>query len=95
MALVDTAHEDLYVAVTGDCRAVSGSWEQTPQGGKWHVDVLTEDQTAKNPSEVKKCLDHTFKKAKILMMSLRLGYFQNIHPTRHRRLLEMVEFLVI
>ena len=55
MALFDTAHDDLYVAVTGDCRAVSGSYKPTADGkGKWHVDVLTEDQTAKNPNEVKR-----------------------------------------
>ncbi|KAF5358928.1 hypothetical protein D9758_004843 [Tetrapyrgos nigripes] len=55
MALFDTAQRNLYVALTGDCRAVAGVWEPTANGkGAWKVDVLTEDQTARNPSEVKR-----------------------------------------
>lgn len=55
MALFDTAHKNLYVALTGDCRAVAGVWEPTSDGkGTWRVDVLTEDQTAENPNEVQR-----------------------------------------
>jgi pyruvate dehydrogenase phosphatase len=55
MALFDTAQRDLYVALAGDCRAVAGVWDPTADGkGSWKVDVLTEDQTGRNPSEVKR-----------------------------------------
>ena len=48
-AVVDSEHEDLYVALTGDCRAVAG-WQD--KDGKWRCDVLTEDQMGENPREV-------------------------------------------
>lgn len=55
MALFDTAHRNLYVACTGDSRAVAGVWEETADGkGHWRVDVLTEDQTGRNPNELKR-----------------------------------------
>ena len=55
LALFDTAHENLYVASTGDCRAVAGVWEEDANGkGSWRADVLTEDQTGRNPSELKR-----------------------------------------
>lgn len=55
LALLDTAHRNLYVACTGDSRAVAGVWEpdDTAEGkGRWRVEVLTEDQTGRNPAEV-------------------------------------------
>ncbi|GLB34045.1 putative protein serine threonine phosphatase 2C [Lyophyllum shimeji] len=55
MAVFDTAHRDLYVACTGDSRAVAGVWEKAPEGkGQWRVEVLTEDQTGRNPNELKR-----------------------------------------
>ncbi|KAI0692667.1 phosphatase 2C-like domain-containing protein [Cytidiella melzeri] len=55
LAMFDTAHNDLYVACTGDSRAVAGVWEESPDGtGHWRVDVLTEDQTGRNPNELKR-----------------------------------------
>ncbi|KAF9006600.1 phophatase 2C family protein [Cyathus striatus] len=52
MAMIDTAHRNLYVACTGDSRAVAGIWEDTGDGsGQWRVEVLSEDQTGRNPSE--------------------------------------------
>ncbi|KAI5120692.1 hypothetical protein M0805_006980 [Coniferiporia weirii] len=55
LALLDTAHRDLYVACTGDCRAVAGVWEEAPDGsGVWRVEVLSEDQTGRNPNELKR-----------------------------------------
>ena len=59
LALIDTAHKDLYVACTGDCRAVAGVWEPDPDaagGGVWRVDVLSDDQTGRNPSELRRCV---------------------------------------
>ena len=55
MALFDTAHQNLYVACTGDSRAVAGIYEETEDGkGSWRVEVLSEDQTGRNPSELKR-----------------------------------------
>lgn len=55
MAMFDTAHRDLYVACTGDSRAVAGVWEPTEDGkGQWRVEVLSEDQTGRNPNEAQR-----------------------------------------
>jgi len=55
MAVFDTAHRHLYVACTGDSRAVAGIWEENDQGqGSWRVEVLSEDQTGRNPNELKR-----------------------------------------
>ncbi|KAJ7129423.1 phosphatase 2C-like domain-containing protein [Mycena epipterygia] len=54
LALLDTAHRNLYVACTGDSRAVAGVWEPDASGGgkgTWRVEVLSEDQTGRNPAE--------------------------------------------
>ncbi|KAF8969426.1 phosphatase 2C-like domain-containing protein [Flammula alnicola] len=53
MAIFDTAHRDLYVACVGDSRAVAGIWEPSSDGkGQWRIEVLSEDQTGRNPSEL-------------------------------------------
>ncbi|KAF9481840.1 protein serine/threonine phosphatase 2C [Pholiota conissans] len=53
MAIFDTAHHDLYVACVGDSRAVAGVWQPTSNGqGQWRIEVLSEDQTGRNPSEI-------------------------------------------
>ncbi|KAG1873761.1 phosphatase 2C-like domain-containing protein [Suillus subalutaceus] len=55
MAVFDTAHRHLYVACSGDSRAVAGIWEENEQGqGSWRVEVLSEDQTGRNPNELKR-----------------------------------------
>jgi pyruvate dehydrogenase phosphatase len=55
MAVLDTAHRNLYVACTGDCRAVAGIWEEGEDGqGNWRVEALSEDQTGRNPKELKR-----------------------------------------
>lgn len=52
MAVFDTAKQDLYVACSGDSRAVAGIWEEDENGdGSWRVEVLSEDQTGRNPME--------------------------------------------
>ena len=57
MAVLDPARHDLFVASTGDCRAVAGIWEENGDGtGKWRVEVLTEDQTGRNLNEAKRCV---------------------------------------
>jgi pyruvate dehydrogenase phosphatase len=56
MALLDPSRRDLYVACTGDSRAVAGIWEENEDGtGTWRVEVLTEDQTGRNANEAKRC----------------------------------------
>ena len=60
MAILDTAHRDLYVACTGDSRAVAGIWDESENGqGSWRVEVLSEDQTGRNPNELKRFRPHT------------------------------------
>ncbi|TFK43750.1 phophatase 2C family protein [Crucibulum laeve] len=55
LAVFDTAHRDLYIACTGDSRAVAGVWEPTTDGkGQWRIEVLSEDQTGRNPSELER-----------------------------------------
>lgn len=55
MALIDPTRRDLYVACTGDCRAVAGVWEQDSNGeGSWRVETLSEDQTGRNAKELKR-----------------------------------------
>jgi pyruvate dehydrogenase phosphatase len=55
--MVDTAHERLYVANTGDARAVAGYYDERADGtGTWRVEVLSEDQTGRNPSELARCV---------------------------------------
>jgi pyruvate dehydrogenase phosphatase len=52
LAVLDTARRNLYVACTGDCRAVAGIWEEGTDGkGSWKVEVLSEDQTGRNVKE--------------------------------------------
>jgi serine/threonine protein phosphatase PrpC len=50
LAYLDVAAEDLYVALAGDCRAVAGYWVEQEQ--KWRVEVLSDDQTGRNPKEL-------------------------------------------
>ncbi|KAK7060390.1 hypothetical protein VNI00_001155 [Paramarasmius palmivorus] len=75
MAIFDTAHRDLYVACTGDSRAVAGIWQPGDNGkGTWSVDVLSEDQTGRNPDEVQRIIsehpkeeaDYVIKNGRIL-----------------------------
>lgn len=57
--MVDEDREEVYVANTGDCRAVAGYWVEphtTKDGhhyqGGWRTEVLTEDHTSANPNEI-------------------------------------------
>lgn len=52
MVYVDSARRDLYVASTGDSRAVAGYWDE--RAGRWEVEALSVDQTGRNPQEVKR-----------------------------------------
>lgn len=48
-AIVDVASDRLYVADTGDSRAVAGWWN--PHQQRWRCDVLSADQTGDSPLE--------------------------------------------
>lgn len=62
MAMFDTANEDLYVACTGDARAVAGVYDPSASpNGKWSVDVLSEDQTGRNPKEKARLASYCFR----------------------------------
>lgn len=77
MAVFDTAHRDLYIACTGDCRAVAGVWEKTADGkGQWRVEVLSEDQTGRNPNELKR-YDPDTNEGSIVSEPQDLAYNQN------------------
>ncbi|WFD26133.1 [pyruvate dehydrogenase (acetyl-transferring)]-phosphatase [Malassezia nana] len=52
MVYVDSARRDLYVASTGDSRAVAGYWDE--RAGRWEVEALSIDQTGRNQDEVKR-----------------------------------------
>ncbi|KIJ69957.1 hypothetical protein HYDPIDRAFT_23112 [Hydnomerulius pinastri MD-312] len=55
MAVFDTAKRDIYVACSGDSRAVAGIWQEDEEyKGSWRVEVLSEDQTGRNPNELKR-----------------------------------------
>jgi pyruvate dehydrogenase phosphatase len=48
--MIDTSNDDLYIASTGDCRAIAGYIE--PLTRACIVEELTEDQTGRNPNEI-------------------------------------------
>lgn len=52
LAFLDAGRDKLHVAVTGDSRAVMGTWEPGPDGGRWRAEALSADQTGKSAAEV-------------------------------------------
>ena len=52
LTYIDSARQDVYVACTGDSRAVAGYWDE--DSGKWEVEALSVDQTGRNLDEVKR-----------------------------------------
>ncbi|KAG8907013.1 hypothetical protein FRB99_005533 [Tulasnella sp. 403] len=82
MALLDSAHNDLYVACTGDSRAIAGYWDVDSNGnGKWRVEVLTEDQTGRNLNEVKRVQsEHPPEESEYVIQRGRV--FGGLEPTR-------------
>lgn len=58
LAYLDTARHRLHMACTGDSRAVMGIYEPAANAGevgRWKTVTLTDDQTGRNDSEVKRC----------------------------------------
>ncbi|KAG8803343.1 hypothetical protein FS842_006581 [Serendipita sp. 407] len=81
-AIVDTEEQEMWVACTGDCRAVAGFWDEKPDGsGVWRVDVLSEDQTAESPKEVARLIKEHPKddSADVVKVGRVLG---NLQPSR-------------
>ncbi|CBQ70697.1 related to PTC5-putative 2C protein phosphatase (PP2Cs) [Sporisorium reilianum SRZ2] len=52
LTYIDSARQDVYVACTGDSRAVAGYWDEDL--GKWEVEALSVDQTGRNLDEVRR-----------------------------------------
>ncbi|KAG8986621.1 hypothetical protein FRB90_003874, partial [Tulasnella sp. 427] len=82
LAMLDGANNDIYVACTGDSRAVAGYWDVDKAGkGKWRVEVLTEDQTGRNPNEHKRIQsEHPPEEASYVIQRGRV--FGGLEPTR-------------
>lgn len=52
LTYIDSARQDVYVACTGDSRAVAGFWDE--EKGRWEVEALSIDQMGRNMDEVKR-----------------------------------------
>lgn len=52
LTYVDSARGDVYVACTGDSRAVAGWYDAATQ--RWSTEQLSDDQTGRSPSELKR-----------------------------------------
>ncbi|KAL1735885.1 phosphatase 2C-like domain-containing protein [Schizophyllum commune] len=77
LTLLDTDKRDLYVACVGDSRAVAG----VKEADSWGVDVLTQDQTGRNPDEVARIKsEHPAEEADNLVRNGRI--FGGLEPSR-------------
>lgn len=54
LTYIDSAQKDVYVACTGDSRAIAGWYDARTE--KWTIEPLSTDQTGRNPSEVRRCV---------------------------------------
>ncbi|KAG9006607.1 hypothetical protein FRB94_000533 [Tulasnella sp. JGI-2019a] len=81
LAVLDQAREDLYVACTGDSRAVAGYQVPALQGTKWEADDLSVDQTGRSPSELKRVQsEHPTSESSAVIRSGRI--LGSLEPTR-------------
>ena len=72
------ATQELYVACTGDCRAVAGYWDE--KAGAWVADPLSADQTGDVEKEVQRLkLEHPGEESTVISRGRVLGHLQ---PTR-------------
>ncbi|SPO35361.1 related to PTC5 - putative 2C protein phosphatase (PP2Cs) [Pseudozyma flocculosa] len=79
LTYVDSAREDVYVACTGDSRAIAGYWDD--KAGKWEVEALSVDQTGRNPDEVKRMKsEHPASESEHVIMRGRV--LGGLEPTR-------------
>lgn len=78
MVYVDSARRDLYVACTGDSRAVAGYWDERTQ--RWEIEALSVDQTGRNPDEVRRLQrEHPSESNHVILRGRVLG---GLEPTR-------------
>ncbi|KAK0531807.1 hypothetical protein OC835_003545 [Tilletia horrida] len=79
LAYIDSARGDLYMACTGDSRAIAGWYDTAAQ--RWIVEPLSVDQTGRNPAEVKRMRsEHPLSEASTVIMSGRV--LGGLEPTR-------------
>ncbi|KAE8259177.1 hypothetical protein A4X13_0g1182 [Tilletia indica] len=79
LAYIDSARGDLYVACTGDSRALAGYYDSVHN--KWIIEPLSTDQTGRNPSEVKRMrAEHPLSEASTVIMRGRV--LGGLEPTR-------------
>ncbi|KAN0061028.1 hypothetical protein ACQY0O_006762 [Thecaphora frezii] len=79
LTYVDSARQDVYVACTGDSRAIAGYWDE--KAGKWQVEALSVDQTGRNLDEVKRMKsEHPASESEHVIMRGRV--LGGLEPTR-------------
>lgn len=79
LTYIDTMRGDIYVACTGDSRAVAGWWDSDRQ--RWEVEALSKDQTGRNEEEAKRMRsEHPASEADSVIMRGRV--LGGLEPTR-------------
>ncbi|CAB4490091.1 uncharacterized protein OCT59_022923 [Rhizophagus irregularis] len=81
LAYIDTTDKGLYIACTGDSRAVLGVKDDDEKGGKkWKAVALSEDQTGRSEKEVKRLnKEHPGEEGNIIING---RIFGGLEPTR-------------
>lgn len=79
LTYIDSARKDVFVACTGDSRAIAGWY--SPSDDKWTIEPLSTDQTGRNPSEQKRMqAEHPASEAETVVMRGRV--LGGLEPTR-------------
>ncbi|CAO1638883.1 unnamed protein product [Sympodiomycopsis kandeliae] len=79
LTYIDSAQRDIYVACTGDSRAIAGWYD--PKSQKWSIEPLSTDQTGRNPSEVRRMQsEHPANESDTVIMRGRV--LGGLEPTR-------------
>ncbi|KDN37421.1 protein serine/threonine phosphatase 2C [Tilletiaria anomala UBC 951] len=79
LTYIDSARGDLYVACTGDSRAIAGWWRE--KEGRWEIEPLSVDQTGRNEAEAKRMRsEHPVAEADTVIMRGRV--LGGLEPTR-------------
>lgn len=79
LTYIDSAQRDIYVACTGDSRAIAGWFD--PRTEKWAIEPLSTDQTGRNPNEVRRMQsEHPASESNTVIMRGRV--LGGLEPTR-------------
>jgi pyruvate dehydrogenase phosphatase len=79
LTYIDTTRGDIYVACTGDSRAVAGWYDKDKQ--RWEVEPLSKDQTGRNEEEARRMRgEHPSSEAENVIMNGRV--LGGLEPTR-------------